>query len=83
MQRSLIFALLLVLVIVVFALQNSDPISVKLFFWDIQSSKALIITSILFIGAILGVLFSLPSIFKKREKIEELETQLSNKKKEE
>jgi uncharacterized integral membrane protein len=82
MQRSLIFALLLVLIIVVFALQNSDPISVKLFFWDIESSKALIITSILFIGALLGVLFSLPSIIKKRDKIEELEKQLPKKKEE-
>ena len=68
MQRSLIFALLLVLIIVVFALQNSDPITINLFFWRIESSAALIISSVLFIGAILGVLFSLPSIFKKRDK---------------
>ncbi len=82
MQRSLIFALLLVLVIVVFALQNSDPIPLNLFFWKINSSAALIITSVLFIGAILGILFSLPSILKKKEKIEELEKQVSKKEKE-
>jgi uncharacterized integral membrane protein len=67
------------MIIVVFALQNSNPISVKLFFWDIKSSAALIITSVLFIGALLGVLFSLPSIFKKRDRIEELEEQLAKK----
>ena len=82
MQRSLIFALLLVLVIVVFALQNSDPIPVKLFFWEIESSIAFVMTSVLFIGALLGVLFSLPSIFKKNEKIEKLEEQLTKKEKE-
>jgi len=76
MQRSLIFALLLVLIIVVFALQNSASIELKLFFWNIRSSAALIITSVLFIGAILGVLFSLPSIIKKNEKIEELQKQI-------
>ncbi len=76
MQRSLILALLLVLIIVVFALQNSASIELKLFFWNIQSSAALIITSVLFIGAILGVLFSLPSIIKKKEKIEELQKQI-------
>ncbi len=81
MQRSLIFALLLALIIVVFALQNSDPITVKLFFWLINSSAALIITSVLFIGAILGVLFSLPSIIRKKEKIEELEEKLLKKEK--
>lgn len=79
MQRSLIFALLLALVIVVFALQNSDPIEINIFFWRIKSSIALIVTSVLFIGALLGVLFSLPSISKKKEKIEELENQISGK----
>ena len=82
MQRSLIFALLLALIIVVFALQNSDPIPVKLFFWQFKSSTALIMITILLIGAILGVLFSLPSIFKKNEKIEELEKQIPKKDKE-
>ncbi len=82
MQRSLIFALLLVLIVVIFALQNSDPIPVNLFFWTIESSAALIMTTVLFIGAILGVLFSLPSISKKRDRIEELENQLPKKKEE-
>lgn len=79
MQRSLIFALLLALIIVVFALQNSDPITVKLFFWHVESSAALVMITVLLIGAILGVLFSLPSIFKKSDRIEELEKQIPKK----
>ncbi len=79
MQRSLIFALLLVLIVVVFALQNSDPIFIQLFFWKVESSVALIMTSVLFLGALLGVLVSLPSIFKKREKIHQLEQKLREK----
>lgn len=79
MQRSLIIALLLILVVVVFALQNSDPIQIKLLFWQIESSVAFIMTSVLFIGALLGVLFSMPSIRKKSEKIDELKEKLENK----
>lgn len=77
MQRTLIIALLLIMVVVVFALQNSDPVQLKLLFWDVESSIALIMTSVLFIGALLGVLFSLPSIFRKRDQIAELKGKLA------
>ena len=76
MQRSLIFALILAIIVVIFALQNSDAVTVKLWFWEVQSSVALVMLIILLIGAILGVMFSLPSIFKKNKKIEDLEEQI-------
>ena len=76
MQRSLIFALILAIIVVIFALQNSDTVTVKLWFWEVQSSVALVMLIILLIGAILGVMFSLPSIFKKNKKIEDLEEQI-------
>jgi lipopolysaccharide assembly protein A len=76
MQRSLIIALILAILVVIFALQNSDPVTVKLWFWVVQSSVALVMLIILLIGAILGVLFSLPGIFKRNKKIEELEENL-------
>ena len=79
MQRSLIIALLLILIVVVFALQNSDPVQIKLFFWQVESSIAFVMTSVLFIGALLGVLFSLPTIFKKREQLAELKEKMENK----
>ncbi len=76
MQRSLIIALILAIIVVIFALQNSDTVLVKLWFWEVQSSVALVMLIILLIGAILGVLFSLPSIFRKNKKIEELQEKL-------
>lgn len=79
MQRSLIIALLLILIVVVFALQNSDPVQIKLFFWQVESSIAFVMTSVLFIGALLGVLFSLPTIFKKRDQVAELKEKMENK----
>jgi putative membrane protein len=72
MQRTLIIALLLLLIVVVFALQNSAPIQIKLLFWEVHSSIAFIMSLVLFIGALLGVLFSLPSIFKKNDEIAKL-----------
>ncbi|MBN1599866.1 MAG: LapA family protein [Bacteroidales bacterium] len=76
MQRVLIIALLLALIVVVFALQNAAEITVKFFFWEIQSTVAIVLTAVLLIGALLGVLFSLPSIIRKSEKITELEDKL-------
>jgi uncharacterized integral membrane protein len=79
MQRTLIFALLLILAVVIFALQNSDPVQIKLLFWNVESSVAFVMTSVLIIGALLGVLFSLPAIFRKQEKINELKEKLKDK----
>ncbi len=78
MQRTLIFALLLIMAVVVFALQNSDPVQINLLFWNVESSIALLVTSVLFIGALLGVLFSFPSIIRKKEQIAELKEKLGD-----
>ncbi|MBN2348361.1 MAG: LapA family protein [Bacteroidales bacterium] len=72
MQRSLITGLLLAILVIVFALQNSAPVPIKLGFWDINPSVALLVILVLFLGAILGILFSIPSIIKKKRIIEEL-----------
>jgi putative membrane protein len=82
MQRTLIIALLLILIVVVFALQNSNPVQIKLLFWQVESSIAFVMTSVLFIGALLGVLFSLPAIYKRKEQIEELKHKQGNNPKE-
>ncbi len=72
MQRSLIIALFLILITVVFALQNSNPVTLKLFFWTVNLPVAYIIPAAVLLGALLGVLFSIPAIRKRSEKIREL-----------
>ena len=72
MQRSLIIGLLLAILVIIFALQNSAPVPVRLAFWDLNPSVALLVILVLFIGAVLGILFSVPSIVKKNKIIEEL-----------
>lgn len=54
----LVFALL----IVVFTLQNTEVVTVKLWFWVINTSRALLIAISIVVGAIFGML--LPSLRK-------------------
>lgn len=74
MQRSLIIALIGAILIVIFALQNAAKVEVlKLWFWEINNSPlALIILITLAIGALLGIIVSIPTYRKKTRTIEEL-----------
>jgi uncharacterized integral membrane protein len=77
MQRSLIIALLLIVITVVFALQNSNPVTIRLFFWTVNIAVAYLIPVAVLFGALLGVLFSLPTLHKRAEKIRELKKEKS------
>lgn len=87
MQRSLIFALIGAILIVIFAVQNATTVDVvKLWFWEVNNSPlALIILITLAIGALLGILVSIPTYRKKsktidqlRKKVKEYESQEKN-----
>ena len=69
MQRNFIIILVLIVLVVIFALQNSMIISLKLWFWnaDVHLGFVLILTFV--IGALIGILFSIPLIVKKNKKI--------------
>jgi len=79
MPRNLIIALVLILITVIFSIQNSSPITMKFFFWDINYPPAVLIPLAVLIGAVLGLIFSLTSIKRKNEKIERLEKELKEK----
>ncbi len=72
MQKSLIAALTLVLLIVIFALQNADIVTITIYFWEFTSYISLIMILMLFLGVVMGVLFSWPSIRKRNSRINEL-----------
>jgi putative membrane protein len=81
-QRSLIIALILIVLTVVFALQNANPVRIQLFFWEVDYPLAVIIPITLLFGALLGILFSLPAIMKRNDKLEALREQIRRKKEE-
>jgi len=51
--------------LIIVALQNSQPVSLKLLFWEIDSSLPKILTIFFSVGFIIGVLTSLINLFKK------------------
>jgi uncharacterized integral membrane protein len=72
-RTSLIIALFLILLTVVFAIQNAAPVKIKFFFWEMNYSPAILVPLAVLLGAVLGMLFSIPLLRKKNEKIKELE----------
>ena len=77
MKRNIIVTLLGVLLVAVFALQNSEPIAIKFLLWDINITGSLALIGFLIIGAILGFLGSIQTINRKNKRIKELESDLN------
>ena len=87
-MRQLIIAIVIALLAVVFALQNSDLVSVKFFAWELgNTSMALVLLITLILGLVTGMLFLAPGIYKRnttigaqKKRIGELERELALKK---
>jgi putative membrane protein len=85
-MRQLIFALIIAVLAVVFALQNSDPVVVRLFYWDLgNASMALVLLITFIIGIITGLLMMAMGIYKRnhtinaqKKRIIDLESQLAS-----
>ncbi|HJX72305.1 MAG TPA: LapA family protein [Bacteroidales bacterium] len=73
MRTNLIFSLLLLMLAVIFAVQNSNGIIVKFLFWETAIPVALIVVISLSVGVILGLIFSIPG--KKRVKTDNKKTE--------
>jgi lipopolysaccharide assembly protein A len=85
MQIFLFIALFIAAVAILFALQNNATTTINFAIWHFQSSLALLLLIALAVGAIISVLFSLPSNIKarwtirqQRKKMTELETSLNS-----
>jgi uncharacterized integral membrane protein len=68
MQKKLIFLIAFMVLIAVFALQNSMEVEIKLWFWSVSTSMVLILILTFAAGAIAGILFSLPGRPKESKK---------------
>ncbi|HJX71179.1 MAG TPA: LapA family protein [Bacteroidales bacterium] len=73
MRTKLIISLLLLMLAVIFAIQNSSGIIVKFFFWETAIPVALIIVIALSVGVILGLIVSKPG--KKSVKTDDKKTE--------
>lgn len=76
MQKGLVIALILAVLLIVFALQNTGTVGVNLWFWRIESSMALLVIILLAAGVLIGLLATLPATFKHKQRMKELEEKL-------
>jgi len=71
-MRQLAIAIIIALIAIIFALQNSEPVNVNLLFWELtDTSMALVLMITLIIGIISGLLFLAPGIYKRNKTIQE------------
>ena len=77
MSIGIIVLLILALLLVIFTLQNTVLISLKVFFWEI-TDVPLVLTLIICIilGAVLALSFAYPKIWKLKSQLKERQKQL-------
>ncbi len=85
MQVTLIIALLIAIMAVIFALQNAATISISFLVWKTEGSLALTLLVTLAVGAVVGLLVSLPGRIRgawkagsHKKKLAELEASLAD-----
>ena len=76
MQKYLIIALSLAVLLVIFALQNTESVILSLWFWEIQLSMAMLVLLTFGVGALTGVLFSTPTIIRSKRKAHQLKKEV-------
>jgi uncharacterized integral membrane protein len=69
MQFAVLWAILLAVAAVSFAVQNTDLVAVSFFKWTFQGSLALILLVTFLCGFLASLLFSIPSFLKYRLQI--------------
>jgi uncharacterized integral membrane protein len=80
MYFFLLLALIIAIVLVLFAIQNPIVVTVSFFSWQMDGSLVFILVTVFAAGLLTGVLMSLPSLFRKsfalrekKRKIKDLE----------
>ena len=85
MQFFLFFALIIAVLAVFFALQNSEPVNVQFAMWEFPSTLAFVMLVAVLAGALISFFVSIPSnmrarwtIRQQRKKLNEYETSLAD-----
>lgn len=85
MQIFVFLALFIAVIAVIFALQNTLPVTISFLFWQFHGSLALVLLVALAVGAVISFLASLPTLLrgqwsmrKLRKQAAELESNLND-----
>ncbi len=76
MQILFVFSLLFAILVAVFAVMNSDPVTIKLLWKQYQSSQAIVILGSAAVGAIIVAFLGIFSKVKSSLKIRELQNKI-------
>lgn len=57
LDPKMIIILVIVTLIIIFSIQNSETVAVKLFFWKISLPRVLLIMGSVLVGIIIGVIY--------------------------
>jgi len=71
--------MIITLLVVIFALQNSMVIHLKIWLWSVDIHAGLILIITFAVGTFLGILSSVPRMMKRKREIKDLREQLSAK----
>lgn len=78
MLKRYIILLIITVLVVIFAIQNVEPVQIKLWFFDLDASLSLIIILTFALGALIALLLALYETDKRKRRISELEKQVKN-----
>ena len=79
-QWKAIAIIMLLILVVVFALQNTNVVGIDFFFTQFEVSLVLVVLFSILVGVIIGMIASMSAIQSNRKKNKELEKQLSKEK---
>ncbi|NPV87983.1 LapA family protein [Coprothermobacteraceae bacterium] len=76
MTGNIISVLVVLVLAVVFGVQNTAPLNINFFFWSFQGSVALVLVISMLTGIVIGLLLSLPYYNKRGRLIKKLRDEL-------
>ncbi|HEY4667156.1 MAG TPA: LapA family protein [Anaerolineales bacterium] len=78
MRALVALALILALLVTVFAVQNNADTTVKFLAWSVRGSAALVLMITLIVGIVVGLLLMIPGSVRNRLKVAELNRQVKS-----
>jgi uncharacterized integral membrane protein len=82
MLKRYIVTLIIIILVVIFAVQNVDTVRMKLWFFDLDASLSLVIILTFAAGGLVTLVLAMYELNKRNRKISELEKQQNSSKKE-
>jgi GGDEF domain-containing protein len=75
MRLYVISALVIAFLAILFALQNTNLVTIQLFIWEYRQSLALVLLGTLAIGVIIGLLVSVPAVIRRNVRVARMQKQ--------